>query len=97
MDYQLLEKISFVFLTGFLIKFFMTEFSKHGEERKVWADLFSQNNKAMIEHNERAAAFQCQVQEQHLKMIVRLEKMNEEHIGIVESLGRINGYKNDNS
>ncbi len=83
-----MKELGFVFVAGFLLKFFMDEFKKHGEERKIWAQLFQENIKAVIEHNQRACDFQTRVSDEHKKMTDILSE-------ITITLGRINGYKHD--
>lgn len=96
MDYQLFKELGvsaiIVIPLFFLIKWIADEFkttlNAHRAERQLWADLFAKHQECIVQHNERAGAFQERVAAEHSKMVNNLDE-------ITKTLGRINGYKDD--
>ena len=93
MDIKLIEQlgvsavivIPFFFLIKWIADEFKVTLAAHRDERKVWADLFAKHQECILQHNERAAAFQERVAAEHSKMVNNLDE-------ITKTLGRINGY-----
>jgi uncharacterized coiled-coil DUF342 family protein len=89
MDLELLERFGIAGLIGiffflvlkWVLEQFKTELIENRKERKEYLDALSGIKQELSDHNIRAREFQYCVQKEHNQMI--------------QSLGRINGYKAD--
>jgi uncharacterized coiled-coil DUF342 family protein len=89
MDWTLVEKLGasiiiavfFFLILKWVLEQFKTELVENRKERKEYLQTLAEIRTEMSDHNARAKEFHCNVQAEHKQMI--------------ETLGRINGYKHE--
>lgn len=96
MNYELLKELGTVGIVAiplfFLIKWIAEEFKallvREYEERQKWLCVIQGFQKAIDEHSEQARTFHRTVEEAN-------RYQRDEHKQMIETLGRINGYKHE--
>ena len=89
MDWTLIEKFGasiiialfFFLILKWVLEQFKEELKENRKERKEYLQTLAEIRTEMSDHNARAKEFHCSVQAEHKQMI--------------ETLGRINGYKHE--